>query len=333
LATYPSFADWQIENIPGIATTLAGAIVILIPVTLFCFAVMARHSTRALTLSFLALNALLLLPVRSSMLAGVIALTGTIFALSTIRRQAGRDRALRTGEGRFALATLFIPVGIVLFRSMYFYDADSLIVALLMFSIFLAARQASVFPGRNPRVAAALDIASVPTALMTSIAAADALSPLLAGSGLFGPAIATIYAALAFDLLQRTESRMAGDIASVSASGMVAMGFIFGVATSPTILTGGSALAAGSVLVLAGIAMRDRIATLAGSLTLLAATYFGFGPFLELIFMSNWISLAIFGACAIVLGSLVDRHGATLKLRVDKWRQAIQQRRHQVQPG
>ena len=91
--------------------TVGGAMAVLLPATLFCFAIMARHSSKALSVHFVALNLLLLLPIRSSLAAGSIALAGTIYALYTVSRLLRQDPALKTGEGKFALTTLFIPAG------------------------------------------------------------------------------------------------------------------------------------------------------------------------------------------------------------------------------
>ena len=60
-------------------------------------------------------------------LVALAVLLGVVYALHVVRVIAGRDGGLKTGEGRFALTTLFIPLGIILFRSMYFYRVDALL--------------------------------------------------------------------------------------------------------------------------------------------------------------------------------------------------------------
>ena len=118
LTTYPGYASWRIEDVASIGVTLGGAMVVLLPVTLICFKIMARHSAKMLSLHFLVVNALLLLPIRSSMAAGTVGLLGVLYALHMIGKLTHSDRALKTGEGKFALATLFIPLGIILFLSL-----------------------------------------------------------------------------------------------------------------------------------------------------------------------------------------------------------------------
>ncbi len=316
--TYPGYASWQIENIASTGLTLGGAMVVLLPVTLFCFAIMARHSARSLTVHFLLLNALLLLPIRSSMAAGTIALLGILYALYAVGRMTAQDRSLKTGEGKFALVTMFIPLGIILFRSMYFYKVDSLMVAMVSLALFLSARQVSLFPDRNARLAAVLEMLSLPFAMIAAIALTDALAPSLI-NGLDVALFSVVYTALALDVLRRTGSRHLRKAIGVSIALAVSVSFTFSVANDPTALTALLALAAGVMLMLWGVSGRRAVASIGGTLTAIAGGIFGFEALLQLVLASSWIDLAIFGAGAIALGSVVDRHGVVIKLRLDKW--------------
>ena len=314
LTTYPGFATWQLTDIASTGLVTAGALVVLAPIALFCFLVMARQSARTLTLAFVPLNALLLLPVRESMLAGTLALAGMAFALWTVRRLTKKDSALATGEGRFALLSLFIPSGIVLFRSMYFYDVDSLMVAMLSAAIFIALRQLSVFPGRHKILASLFDIASLPAALVTSIAVTVSFSNL--GIEMLGPLTGLVYAAMGADVLRRTQSAVVAGFTSFTAAFAVAAGFTVAVAMEPSIWMALTTLTAGVMLGLTGSWLGSRSAMIAGGLTMFAAATFGFDAFVGLVVASNWFTLAVIGALAIALGSLLERHGVAIKLAI-----------------
>jgi len=318
LTTYPGYATWQIENVASTGITLAGAMLVLLPVTFFCFAVMARHSARALSVHFLVLNALLLLPIRSSLAAGTIALLGVLYALHVAGLMAGQDRAMKTGEGRFALTTLFIPLGIILFRSMYFYRIDALMVAMVSLAFFFAARQASQFPGRSERVALMLEVLSVPIALTAAISMTNAFSPMLIDA-LEAPFFAAVYTTMSFDLLRRTQSRKLAKLIGITVSVFVALSFIFSVAVSPSAGTAILSLVAGALLFFAGITLRNIVALSAGVLTMVAGVTFGFDEIVRLVVTSGWIELALFGATAIMLASVLERHGVAIKLRLVKW--------------
>jgi hypothetical protein len=329
LTTYPGYATWQIADIASIGATLGGAMFVLVPVTLFCFAIMARHSAKSLSLHFLLLNALLLLPIRSSMAAGTIALLGVLYALYIVSKIAGKDRSLKTGEGKFAVATLFIPIGIILFRSMYFYQVDSLMVAMVSLALFLAARQVSLFPGRGARLATLVEVLSLPLAMTVALALTDAMAPGLA-SGLYVLMFAGVYTGLAVDVLRRTGSRHLRKIVGVTISLAVALSFTFSVLNDPSALTALLSLAAGVALLLWGLSGKKPFAVASGLVTATAGAFFGFDEIVLLIMNSGWIELAIFGASAIALGSVVDRHGVVIKLRLDKWFSASREQKEQI---
>jgi len=329
LTTYPGYASWQIENVASTGLTLGGAMVVLLPVTLFCFAIMARHSARSLSFHFLILNALLLLPIRSSMAAGTIALLGILYALYAVGKMTAKDRSLKTGEGKFALVTMFIPLGIILFRSMYFYQVDSLMVAMVSLALFLSARQVSLFPDRSERLSAVLEMLSLPFAMIAALALTDASAPYLV-NGLDVALFAVVYTALALDVLRRTGSRHLRKVIGVSISLAVSVSFTLSVANDPSALTALLALAAGVMLMLWGVAGRRAVASIGGTLTAIAGVFFGFEVLLQLILDSSWIDLAIFGAAAIALGSVVDRHGVVIKLRLDKWFNAVSEQKEQI---
>lgn len=329
LSTYPGYATWQIEDVANIGITLGGAMLVLLPVTLFCFAIMARHSAKTLSLNFLLLNALLLLPMRNSMAAGTVALLGVFYALYVLGRLASKDRSLKTGEGRFALATLFIPLGIVLFRSMYFYQIDSLMVAMVSMALFLLARQASLFPDRGARIALVLQVLSVPFALVVALSLTDAFASALA-NGLATPLFAAVYTVLALDILRRTESSKLEVLIGVTISLFVALSFTLNIAMHLSALTALLSVVAGLMLLLWGLAGGKPFASFAGAVTLIAGAWLGFDEIVRLIMTSSWIDLAIFGASAIVLGSIVDRHGVAIKLHLVRWFDTVAEPKGQV---
>ena len=318
LTHYPGYADWRIEDVASIGVTMSAAMLVLVPVTLFCFAIMARRSAKSLSQHFLLLNALLLLPIRSSVAAGTIALAGIVYALLVMGKLTREDLALKTGEGKFALATLIIPPGIILFRSMYFYQVDSLMIAMVAMALFLSARQASQFPDRSARLGLTLELASWPLAIIISLALTDAFE-LSILSGLKAAVFSATYAALALDVMRRTGSRALAKAIGVSISIAVAVSFTFSVALTPSATSGLFSMAAGILLLLWGAADRKLVAIIAGLITLGAGVLFGFDAILRLIITSSWIDLAIFGASAIALGSILDRHGVAIKLRLTRW--------------
>ena len=318
LGAYPEYATWQIADIASTGITVGGALVVLVPITMFCFAIMARKSALALSLHFLVLNSLLLLPIRGSAAVGFVALAATFYALYVAGKLAQKDGALSAPEGKFALASLFIPIGIILFRSMYFYRADSLLIAMLLGAVFVTLRQVSTLPGRDPRVAIWMEALTLPVAFFTAVYLTDAFAPLVSLQ-FRAPIFALTFALLCLDIVRRTGSWTLSRLASGAASIAACLALVFNVTVVGTGVTALICLAGGTIMMFFGHGLKERIAFLAGSITLSAGMVFGLNDLVAMIARSNWIDLALFGTTAIALGSILDRHGAALKLRLSKW--------------
>ena len=319
LSLYPAFATWRIDDMANIGLTLGAALTVLLPVTAFCYAIMARQSVRKLTLHYMALNALLLLPVRGSMLAGTLALLGIAYAVVMSRRMIQSNPALRTAEGRFALATLFVPMGIMLARSLYFYDVDSLMIAVLATAVYAAIRQAAIFPERSARVAAALDGSAIPVAAIAALALGEFAATMLS-IGVVAPLAAMTFALFGADVLRRTPSGGVRRFASVTVSIALALGFIAAAAFEPSAATAGVALLAGIAMIAAGSWLKARSAVWTGTVTVAAGALFGFEPLIDVVVRGDWIALAVCGAVIITAASLLERHGAAWMQRARRWR-------------
>ena len=86
-------------------------------------------------------------------------------------------------------------------------------------------------------------------------------------------------------------------------------------------------MVAGAILLLMGASISSTVATIFGVLTMAAGALFGFEEMWQLVRNSNWIELAVFGAFTIALGSVIDRHGVVIKLRLVKWFDALGEQR------
>jgi hypothetical protein len=186
-----------------------------------------------------------------------------------------------------------------------------------------------VFPDRGARVAQALEVLSLPLAFVVALSLTDTFAPMMA-KGLAAPLYSMVYAVLALDILRRTGSRVLGKFIGVSIGLSVALSFIISVASNASALTALLSLLAGVVLLIWGLASRRHVTVFAGAITMFAGFFFGFDEIVQLVLKSSWIDLAIFGASAIALGSLVDRHGIVIKLRLVKWFDSIDEQKGQA---
>lgn len=318
LVHYPDYASWQLVGAGGAAVTLAGALLALVPVTLLGFAIMARRSFKPLAVHFLVLNALLLLPLRGSLAVGTLALAATLYALWQTRRLGRRDTTLATREGRFALTTLFLPVVILVFRSMYFYAVDSLMVAMLATVAFVLLRQFALAPERDRRLRSFVEIVSMILALVVAATLTDGLQPVLADVWLL-PAFAAAFCLLCGDVGRRAGTQALSRMAYGFAALMLALCFLYNAAAFPGLITAGVCALLGACLALAGHGGRDGVALFAGYAMGLGGAVLGFGELVALFRRADWVDLALLGGGAIAVGSLLDRHGAALRLRAERW--------------
>ena len=279
-------------------------------------------------MNFLLLNAVLLLPIRHSAAVGVVALLSIAYALYVAGKLIRQDNSLATPEGRFALTTLFIPAGIILFRSMYFYQIDSLLLAMTAIALFLVLRHASLLPDRSDRVALLLEVLSLPLALIAAWAMTDALFSVVSFE-FRAPVFASTFGILALDIARRTHSRRFRKFTMFTVSILTSVSFIFAASIGSNLLASLLCLPVGAAMALFGHINGDRTAIVAGCLTAAAGVFFGFDDLVQMILKSSWIDLAIFGASAIALGSVLDRHGARLKYRFVEWVKAREQKRKQ----
>ncbi len=125
---YHSMLKWQAISLGEFLPLAIGAIVFLSFLTRFSFSIFARSAAGKLSLAFLLLNALLLVPAREaiyvSVLAGVALLVATQMTLGIIKRK----ELLLTAEAKFALACLFVPGLIIVCRALGLYAMDELVL-------------------------------------------------------------------------------------------------------------------------------------------------------------------------------------------------------------
>jgi|GEM_PF-3415342 len=127
----PAITQWRTGSAVQTLLAALAAALVLLPTARFGFAVLARNSAQRLTVLTAMASLTLLVPVRDPMLMGLLA-AATLLGVSAAQRgMADRDPALATAEGRFARAIPFLPVGIVIARSVLLHEIDASLVLTL----------------------------------------------------------------------------------------------------------------------------------------------------------------------------------------------------------
>lgn len=315
LTSYPAVATWSLPDPGGLLGVLALALAVLLPVTWLGFMVLSRSSALRLSMVFLINAAALLLPVRES---GWVALVlGVIGALTLwqLAAKGGRRLTAPTPEGAIATALLFVPHGILLGRSLWLYSPGALLGLVMMLTLFLGLRQFALALRPGSSVHAALNGLALVPAMLAGGFLWVALAPFAdtGGAALVLPAAGLLNAALVFELSLR-ETDNAGAFRWLAAGSLVfaLLGnlLLFGNGLSAALcLLGGVGLVVAGYLVRQSLVLGLGVATLV--VGLLNQSWQLFAHF----DLFSWGSLAVLGVAAILVASLIDRHGVRMRAR------------------
>lgn len=323
LVAYPDFATWRAEDLSLALITTGGALLLLGPVAWLGFMALARRSAAQLTVLYLLGNAVLLVPVRGSAVIGILIVVATLGILAQVSRASRHDATLRTNEGLFARAVQFLPVGIILSRSLYLYATDAFLTTVAALVVFIVLRQISRQMDGTSAIRTTLEFFSVIPAGFAAAGLAAVVDDVWTRADSFELPVFTLsLAALIVEISLRCSGRGAGyrRIASVIvAAGMLANLFMFG-----NVATAAMCLVAGIAVTVYGYSVQQRLIFGLGLLTLLLGLGHQVGYAVEMFDLGSWGSLALLGIIAIVSGSMLERHGADIKLRFKNWRQRFQ---------
>ena len=315
LVSYPGFAKWQAMDVGATLLSLGATLAVSLPVAWFSYKVLARHSAKLLVGLGLFGNLLLLLPVRESVFVGALAIVAILVPLYFIRQRMQHDNSLRTAEGWFAIATIFVPAAIIIFRSLWLYPVDEMLTIALAGTTFAALRFCTVQMEKASLMQTVSHWISIAAALMIAVPVASLTESLISEGAAFS-AFGTVFALLALDIAQRSERPKAFVVMAALVAGI---SFTFPVIIGASALSPILCVLAGVASIVIGREYSSRAAMVIGGLTVLAGAAQQMVDAVDLINFSSWITLAITGASIIVAASIIERHGAVIKLKWQKF--------------
>ncbi len=314
LVQYPSYAKWVAPEFSAIIMALLGTVIISAPVTWIGHKVLARRSAHTLSALFLFTNLLLLLPVRESIFVAIVALVAVILPLALFCKRMSKDNTLRTPEGMFAMATVLLPAGIIICRSIWFYPVDEILHITLAGTAFIALRfyaqqteESSFARGMTHWLSSG---AALGVAIPTAILAERYLSGELAVN-VFG----FVFAGLLLDISSRCQKPV---IAIRLAAIALITSHILPVMFTDDIANALLCILAGLVVITVGRQHGLRYLMIMGILTLMTGAGRQILELAEWIDFSNWITLSVSGGIIIITASLIERHGAVIKMKWDR---------------
>jgi len=323
LAHYPSVAQWSASDSLSIGLALGSAIAILVPATIFGFKVMARQSAKPLTIVYLLSNAMLLIPIRDVSFSAALAAGMVFFTLAFSVKQCAKNNALHTPEGKFSRLALFVPSIILLVRSTWLYQANEVLYTAMGLIVFMTLRVLALQMSSSSTARRIVELAALPVAMSTAIPAASLFDNLLMAN-IALPVFALIASALFVEVALRASYTRDKSSILACASLMLSFSFLANLLMDNGILAGLSTCLVGLVVVMMGHWISQRFIVALGITTGLLGLVNVLYGLLENVDFLNWTSLAILGAMAIIIGSVVERHGLEIRQRIKSGLKRVQ---------
>jgi len=330
-ADYPSFAHWVATDIGTLLASIGIAGIILVPLSLLAFSILARPAAKTMTVWYLGMNMLLLLPVREVGIIAILVLIATVLLMKSpfmrIKALDGSSDIAKanfswgTREGKFARLVMFLPLVIMMVRSLLHYDVSNFSMIAIFSATYWFAVQAVNIIGQ--RFESLLTIIAAISAWIVAFTFVSQTQIFGLPSVLLLPTFALMITAACVDLARRaTSSTLRSMMVGVTAMAVVAsfglnhliyhstvsfiLGFVAGVATlCAAYWTKSQWLGALSAVLLIGLPAYHA------------------ENILNLVFDSGWLGFAITGVSVIILASVIDRYGAIIKLKFSKNERAL----------
>ncbi len=311
--SYPQFALWQAPGATSLTLAAAAGFAVLLPVVWFGLSVLARPVRHWLSVALLLSSAVLLVPLRQEMWAGLLALSSVVGLCYLCLRKAPDELALKTTEGRFAIALLFVAPVIVVARSLFLYQVSGFLVLALCVSLYICVRQVMQGRAANSLASVLLTMGTALAISLVSLSLFDLLLNVLSFSwAIIACGVCTLL--LAADLLHAASS----NVTARRCASILAVLTIMALAVN-TIFAFQSLIALVTVAILVVIALHSHYnkLVLTGTTALLGIALIVFtnaDTLWDAIATTGWWGIAIAGAAAIFAGSMLDRAGTVVEV-------------------
>jgi len=324
LSQYPNYVAWTVDSMQTAMMTSGGALLILLPVTLLGFTVLARSMSKRLSFLFLISNAALLLPIRDPMMVGLVVLALTVMTIIFARKSSQQHIAAKTQEGIIALGLQALPLAILMGRTLWLYSADMFLLTVMTITIYFIFRQSATFFEKGSRLKKMLDGLS----LFPAIATAPLLVSTLTETNwsidaLVLPLSTIVSAIMVYDIAQRHDNNAATYrwIAAL----MVVMGMSINMLFNAGVIAAITCIAAGVALLILGYKNKQRGFFINGFILMLIGIAQQFYELVHHFNLGSWASMAVMGVITIVVASIIEAKGNALHQRFSTWKTNFKQ--------
>ena len=316
---YPGYAHWQVGSVSDLVLALVAGLAVLAPVIWLGFSVLARSARNWLSFSLCASCIMLVVPVRGELWSAAIAIASTLLLSLVCRRFSSNSLALRTTEGRFAVALLFVSPVIVAARSLFFYYESGVLLVTLSVGFYICFRQ--ILSGRDkPGILSAMLTLLSSAAILSVFASTGILLSNFLSEAWTMFSIAVVLLLLSRDLMLLSPNRVLSGVIGVLYAAIATF-----VLVATAVILPGMTLWVSLVLIAIvayGIYFKAKLATLLGGIGLVALLCLNASELLwhaqalwNTVLMTGWWGIAAIGVLAIVAGSMIDRAGTIVAVK------------------
>jgi len=243
-AGYPQYLVWGVDSFFNTVVSGISTFLVLVPVVLISFRVLARGMSNKMSVLFLLSNIALLIPLRDAMLVALLAAAlGSYTLFFHIRTTRQRTEA-KTREGMFSLLLQFLPVLTLLVRSIWLYQPDVILFVSASLIMFIALRQCTLIMEKASWFRIVSELVSIVLAIFTGLG----VHIVLASMGLNdSPAmiLATLIAVImCFEISLR--ARSGAGLYRIVTSAVLVTGLLVNFDVNPGVIASLSLLMAGS---------------------------------------------------------------------------------------
>ena len=315
LIDYPSMVTWTVVSASSFWPVFIGAVIALMVLARFSFSVFARKIATPLSITFLAMNALLLVPVRSSLLVSVIALVGLWISSIVVKKLANNDKVVLTKETKFALSLMFAPALLIIARAVSLYSVDEVLLVLLSGLAYAFLRFSVAKLSASPIARFLVEIAQFCVGVVLSISVVNLFPRSVESIHVLIFSIVAV--AITFDQMQATQSsKWKKTILSITTVVVVSLNVLIAAIENDLLIQLFSVLICAGLFYLATRNETPEQPYRLSKLISILGTFLSIGILLmhlvNLINLGNWVLIGLLGVSLIVLGSLYERFGLSL---------------------
>lgn len=309
---YPASMKWEVIDVAIFLPVFIGALVLLSAVTYFAFRIFSRQIAKPLTLGFLSLSAVLLIPLRAPSLAVGLAALALCVAWVLISRLRKVENLIMSMETKASLGILLLPGMIVLARAVSFYHIDDLTIVVLSGLLLICFRNIASMVSERKKLKCALDFIQIGIAAFMSVLITNVL-PVAMNSVdvLIG---CTLFIAFIYELVLNNEDKALKQLATnLTVFAIVPIALINAFIDYELIYSAQALIICGLAFALTHQCQTVSSSSLFSHKLAFIGVVLAIGTILfdivQLAQLGNWLIVGLIGTLLIVGASLYERYG------------------------